>query len=87
MAQLDFGSLATSGLSGAVAGGVVHKLNMFYPGGSMGNILSYAVPFAAGVAGAFIAANPGRMSHDIGQGVQAGGFALLGYHLSQKWIP
>lgn len=89
MAQLNVGSLATGGLSAAVGSVALNQLQKVLPAPttSMGKILSYAVPLAAGFGGAYFASQPGRMSYDIGQGVQAAGFTLLGMKLSQTLIP
>jgi len=88
MVQLNVGSLATSGLSSAVGSVALNQLQKMLPASSTtwGNALSYAVPLAAGFGGAWFSGQPGRMSYDIGQGVQAAGFTLLGMKLSQTLV-
>ena len=89
MARLDVTSLATGGISAAVGSVALDKLQMVLPDSSTtwGNVLSYAIPLAAGFGGAMFAGTPGRMSQDIGQGVQAAGFTMLGMKLAKQMIP
>ena len=89
MARLDMASLATGGLSSAVGSVVVKQVQAMLPPETttMGNILCYAVPIAAGVGGAYISSSArGGMVFDIGQGVHAAGFTLLGMKLAQKML-
>ena len=88
MARLDVTSLATGGISAAVGAVALEKLHMVLPANSTtwGTVLSYAVPLAAGFGGAWFANTPGRMSNDIGQGVQAAGFTMLGMKLAREMI-
>ena len=89
MARIDAASLATGGLSSAVGGVALDKLKPLLPAQTttLGKVLCYAVPLAAGLGGAYLA-NSGRgMSQDIGQGIQAAGFTALGMELARKMIP
>ena len=88
MARIDMASLATGGLSSAVGSVALDKLQMVLPASTTtwGNVLSYALPLAAGFGGAWFATTPGRMSHDIGDGVQAAGFTMLGMKLARQMI-